>query len=157
MSEESGQKEAADGPNQIFQDGLLEQMVGKWKVSGRMGRQPIDHKCDVRWVLSHQFLQLHFLDVSPTDPENRHPKYEAMVFIRRHNMSERYVAHWIDILGGRFSETLGYGTRRRDSSIMLLFEYLEAPSTTPSPGTERMERGRLRLFRNTPVESRPNF
>ena len=136
MSEESGQKEEVDGPNQIFHDELLERMVGEWKVSGRMGRQPIDHTCDFRWVLNHQFLQLHFLDVSPTNTEDSLAKYEALVFICRDNMSKRYVAHWIDIFGGRFSETLGYGTRRRDSSIMLLFEYLEAPSTTPSPGTE---------------------
>ena len=88
-----------------------------------MGRQPIDHRCDVRWVLNHQFLQLYFFDVSPTDPEDRHAKYEALVFIGRDNMSERYVAHWIDIFGGRFSETLRYGTRLGDSSIMFLFEY----------------------------------
>src|SRR6266567_126825 len=70
MSEESGQKEEVDGPNQIFHDELLERMVGEWKVSGRMGRQPIDHTCDFRWVLNHQFLQLHFLDVSPTNTED---------------------------------------------------------------------------------------
>jgi hypothetical protein len=31
-------------------------------------------------------------------------QYEAMVFIGYDNTSERYVAHWIDIFGGRFSK-----------------------------------------------------
>lgn len=35
------------------------------------------------------------------------PNYEAMVFIGYDNTSERYVVHWIDVFGGRFSETLG--------------------------------------------------
>ncbi len=78
-------------------------------------------------MLNHQFLQLHFLHVSPTGLEDRHAKYEALVFIGRDNMSERYVAHWTDIFGGRFSETLGYGTWSGDRSIILLFEYPDGP------------------------------
>ncbi|HEY8226282.1 MAG TPA: hypothetical protein VIG25_13455 [Pyrinomonadaceae bacterium] len=34
-------------------------------------------------------------------------QYEAMVFIGYDNTSERYVAHWIDIFGGRFSKDEG--------------------------------------------------
>lgn len=86
-----------DGPNRIFNDEMLDRLVGKWKVSGKMGRRPIDHTCDVKWVLNHQFLQVHYLDVSPTVPENAHSKYEALAFIGHDNMSERYVAHWIEV------------------------------------------------------------
>ncbi len=49
------------------------------------------------------------------------PQYEALVFLGYDNASERYVAHWIDVFGGRFSETLGYGTRSGDS-IKFIFE-----------------------------------
>jgi hypothetical protein len=42
-------------------------------------------------------------------------------------MSERYVVHWIDIFGGRFSETLGYGNSQDQHSIRLVFEYPTGP------------------------------
>ena len=45
-----------------------------------------------------------------------------MVFVGYDNMSERYVVHWPDIFGGRFSETLGYGKRKDRNSIRFLFE-----------------------------------
>lgn len=73
--------------------------------------------CDVNWVLNHQFLRIHFLDV-----KKRLPEYEAMVFLGYDNMSERYVMHWLDVFGGRFSETLGYGTKKDESTILFVFE-----------------------------------
>jgi hypothetical protein len=45
------------------------------------------------------------------------------------SVSERYVAHWIDVFGGRISETLGYGTRSGDQ-IEFVFEYPEGPFHT---------------------------
>jgi hypothetical protein len=46
-------------------------------------------------------------------------------------MSERYVAHWIDVFGGRFSETLGYGKRAGDE-IDFIFEYPDGPFVSVS-------------------------
>src|SRR5947209_2187974 len=45
------------------------------------------------------------------------------------NISERYVAHWIDVFGGRFSETLGYG-KRAGNEIDFIFEYPDGPFRT---------------------------
>lgn len=42
-------------------------------------------------------------------------------------MSERYVIHWLDIFGGRFSETLGFGIRENNASIKFAFEYPSGP------------------------------
>jgi hypothetical protein len=36
---------------------------------------------------------------------------QAWIFLGFDHRSERYVAHWIDMFGGRASETLGFGTR----------------------------------------------
>lgn len=127
MSDQASQRTEVDGPSRLFEDELLDRLVGNWKVSGKMGKTPIDHVCGVRWVLNHQFLQVHYLDVSQDGPQDRHSKYDAMVFIGHDNMSERYVAHWLDIFGGRFSETLGYGTRQGENAIMFLFEYPDGP------------------------------
>jgi hypothetical protein len=73
-------------------------------------------------VLNHQFLELHYRDVGTP------PKYEAIVFIGHDNTSERCVAHWIDVFGGRFSETLGYGKLDEKEKLMsLVFEYPDGP------------------------------
>jgi hypothetical protein len=49
-----------------------------------------------------------------------------MVFIGFDNMSVRYVAHWMDTFGGRFSEVLGFGSRS-GSSIKFVFDGFEGP------------------------------
>ena len=51
---------------------------------------------------------------------------KSAVFIGYDNTSERYVAHWLDIFGGRWSETLGYGTRVVNG-ICFVFEYPDGP------------------------------
>jgi len=116
-----------DGEHVQFQDSLLENLVGSWKVTGMIAGQRIEHDCNAGWVLNHQFLNVHFLDVTQRRVmragERQDPRYEADVFIGYDNMSERYVAHWLDTFGGRFSEVLGYGTRmNRGHSIRFVFE-----------------------------------
>jgi hypothetical protein len=39
-----------------------------------------------------------------------------------------YVVHWLDVFGGRLSETLGYG-KREGNSIRFVFEYPDGPFT----------------------------
>jgi hypothetical protein len=116
-----------DGEHVQFHDNLLESLVGSWKVTGIIAGQRIKHDCNADWVLNHQFLKVHFLDVTPgrrmRAGEREDSRYEADVFIGYDNMSERYVAHWLDTFGGRFSEVLGYGTRLdRGRSIRFVFE-----------------------------------
>src|SRR5256886_13398943 len=102
-----------DGEHHIFQDKLLEELVGTWKVTGRIEGQQFEQYCDADWVLNHQFLRVHFIDSAARNrrstgtPSNA--EYEAIVFIGYDNMGERYVVHWIDLFGGGFTETLGYG------------------------------------------------
>jgi len=79
-------------------------------------------------------------------------EYEAIVFISYDNMSERYVVHWIDIFGGRFSETLGYGNSRDQHSIRFVFEYATGPFTTRSRVTRKMGHGRSRSSRKSERE-----
>jgi hypothetical protein len=121
-----------DGENRPLRDALLNKLVGKWRVEGRIAGQPIKHVCDARWVLNHQFLRVHFIDVSAIENRNVKAKmqkaeYEAEVFIGYDNTSERYVAHWLDIFGGRFSETLGYGRRQGANAVRFVFEYPDGP------------------------------
>ncbi|HKV70161.1 MAG TPA: DUF1579 family protein [Gemmatimonadales bacterium] len=105
-----------DGPGRPFQDSLVGQLAGEWSMTGDMRGQPQHYRLKAEWVLSHQFLRL----------EMQGDQYEAVSYIGYDNASERYVAHWIDIFGGRVSETLGYG-KRDGSSIHFVFEYPDGP------------------------------
>ena len=113
-----------DGEHVPLQDELLEKLVGKWRITGKIAGQRIKHRCNAVWVLNHQFLKLHLLDVTQAGAgEGSDPRYEAEVYIGYDNMSERYVAHWLDTFGGRFSEVLGYGIQvNRGRSIRFVFE-----------------------------------
>ena len=117
-----------DGANRQFRDKLLDELVGNWRVTGKVAGDRLLHSCTADWILNHQFLRIHFLDIGSKGSQRKkagrdeHPPYEAMVFVGYDNMSERYVVHWLDIFGGRFSETLGYGKRKDRNSIRFLFE-----------------------------------
>ena len=112
-----------DGPQHTFHDELLDKLTGPWKLTGTIRGQTVEHKVDAQWTLNHQFVQVHEKDAATP------PAYEANVMIGYDNTSERYVAHWLDIYGGRFSETLGYGTRSGDQ-IEFVFEYPDGPFHT---------------------------
>ncbi len=146
-----------DGERNKFRDGLLDKMVGEWIVDGTVMGQPLRHSGDAEWVLNHQFLRLHFRDASSATRKTPDPPYEALVFIGFDNMSERYVAHWLDTFGGRTSEVLGFGTKEGGRAIRFVFEGGSGPlhnvvSWDPAKKTWRMlirqknERGKWRTF-----------
>lgn len=109
-----------DGRDRIFHDELLDNLVGEWKITRKFKTRTVENTAKAEWVLHHQFLLIHMKDV------NNPPQYEANIYIGYDNTSARYVAHLIDVFGGRFSETLGYGTRN-GSSIKFVFEYPDGP------------------------------
>ncbi len=90
---------------------------------GAVRSSPVTYSLHVEWVLNHQFLKLEIRDVA--DP----PAYQATVYVGYDNASERYVAHWLDAFGGRFSETLGFG-KRSGAAILFVFEYPDGPFHT---------------------------
>lgn len=78
-------------------------------------------------MLNHQFVQIHE-ETSASAPAAEH-RYEALWLLGYDAISERYVLHLVDIFGGRFSETIGYGTRDGEE-IQFLFEYPDGPFHT---------------------------
>jgi hypothetical protein len=120
------QAPALDGPQRILRDDLLDHMVGDWRLNGSGMGETVEHQVHVDWVLNHQFLRIHEKAVTPSKAGML---YEAMAMVGYDNTSERYVAHWIDVFGGRWSETLGYG-RRDGNTIEFLFEYPDGPFRT---------------------------
>ena len=134
------QPEPLDGPGRVFQDSLVERLVGDWTMPGTIQGEAVTFSLHAEWVLNHQFLRLDMRNV--TDPS----AYEAAVYIGRDNTSERYVAHWLDVFGGRWSETLGYGTKV-GNEIRFVFEYPDGPFHTTFTFDARTGRWAL-LMRN---------
>jgi hypothetical protein len=97
-----------DGPSVQFRDKLVDRLAGQWEFKGKVAGQAARYSVTAGWVLNHQFMRIHHKELRPPGKE---APYEAIVFVGRDNMSERYVAHWIDVFGGRASETLGFGIR----------------------------------------------
>lgn len=115
--------EPLDGPNRVFHDELLDNLQGRWKVMGTIRGQPREMELSAEWVLNHQFLLVRERDANAMEGKL---SYEAQIYIGYDNASERYVVHWIDIFGGRFSETLAYG-QRSTNGIKFVFEYPDGP------------------------------
>jgi hypothetical protein len=125
-SQEKAEPAASVIPKQVLHDDLLDKMVGTWRLSGKFEGQSVSHSVEVRWVLHHQFLEIHEKDVNPSGGNDI--PYDARVYVGYAPASQRYVAHWLDVFGGG-AETLGYG-KRTGSSIEFDFEYPGQPWLT---------------------------
>jgi hypothetical protein len=112
-----------DGPAHPLQDPLLDQLVGSWTMSGTVRGRKVTYTTHAEWVLSHQFMKIDMRDVATPS------SYEASFYLGYDNMSTRYVAHLLDVFGGRWSETLGYGQKDKDA-LTFVFEYPDGPFRT---------------------------
>jgi hypothetical protein len=108
-----------DGPKRAFKDPFIENLAGEWKLTRKIRGKEETNKLKAKWVLNHQFLQLHMKDTA--NP----PAYEAIVLIGYARADKKYVAHWCDTWGGKFS-AVGYGKRSGDS-IEFVFQYPDGP------------------------------
>ena len=111
--------EPPDGPKRIFKDDFIENLSGEWKLTRKIRGKEVENKVTAEWVLNHQFLQLHMKDLA--DP----PTYEAIVLIGYAHADKKYVAHWCDTFGGKFSG-VGFG-QKTGESIEFEFHYPDGP------------------------------
>ncbi len=86
--------------------------------------RPAHHTVTAQWVLGHQFLEIR--EQTAADAPATESRYDALWFLGYDDISDRYVLHLMDVFGGRFSETLGYGTRDGDD-LKFVFEYPDGP------------------------------
>jgi hypothetical protein len=110
-----------------WHDDLANHLSGSWKVSGQVMGHEAHHEIEAEWTLNHQFLKIHERTAATAPASER--RYEALWFLGYDAVSERYVLHLIDIFGGRYSETLGYGARN-GNEIRFVFEYPDGPFHT---------------------------
>jgi len=122
-----------------WHDDLVAHLSGSWNITGQVMGRDAHHQVSADWTLNHQFLRLH--EVTSASAPAAESKYEAIWFLGYDPTSERYVLHLLDVFGGRFSETLGYGTRAANQ-INFVFEYPDGPFHTTfrySPDTDSWE------------------
>ena len=101
-------QEPAEGPQRTFRDAFIDNLVGEWRLMRQIRGREVENSVSADWVLNHQFLRIHVKDVA--DP----PAYEALVYIGYQHAEQRYVVHWLDVYGGKFS-AIGYGKRVGDT------------------------------------------
>jgi len=54
-----------DGRDAKFEDPLLDNLVGNWRVVRKLGDgRTAENTVRVGWVLNHQFLELHYIDAA---------------------------------------------------------------------------------------------
>lgn len=122
-----GGSSTAQRPSE-WKDDIADKMAGTWKLEGTLaGRERAHHAVVARWVAGHQFLEIDEHTTPEAPPTES--RYDALWFLGHDDVSERYVLHLIDVYGGRFSETLGYGTRQ-GNTISFVFEYPDGPFHT---------------------------
>ena len=113
------QDEPPDGRKRVFKDDLIENLAGDWNLTRKIRGKEVKNTVTAKWVLNHQFLQLHMVDVA--DP----PEYEAIVLIGFSYSDKEYVGHWCDTFGGEYS-AIGKG-KRAGEKIEFAFQYPDGP------------------------------
>ena len=104
-------------PARWLEDSVLQRLVGRWTLQGSIRGRDATYEMRARWVLDHQFVRINL----------RHPRYRATIYLGRDHISSRYVLHWLDVGGGRLSQTLGYG-HVVGGALEVVLEYPSGPS-----------------------------
>lgn len=94
----------------IFQDDLLDHLVGKWDATGTVHGRPSRQTFEAEWVVNHQFLRIHEKSVENIAGTN--VPFEALLFIGYEKISKRYVLHSMSAFGGGRDGDFAYGQRR---------------------------------------------
>ena len=92
-----------------WSDDLVDKLAGTWDLHGDVLGHHAHHRATAQWVLAHHFLEVHE-ETSPEAPLSE-SKYDAIWYLGYDDVTGHYVLHLMDLFGGRFSETLGNGTR----------------------------------------------
>ena len=133
-------------------DDLLNNLVGRWSLTGKMGDTALYQEVNARWVLRELFVEVRSSPVRIGEGGN--PDYEALYLIGYDKKTGEYILHLSDTFGVTSKPVPGVG-QRKDNSIRFKFDYTVGPwfnTFTWDPGrgcwkehhhlrTERWRRG----------------
>jgi hypothetical protein len=109
------------GPQQVppVQSDLLDQLEGRWEITGTLGPRPVHEQADAEWVLNHQFLRIHRKQIDGPD--------ESVVHVGYDTLYKRFVAFRLDTRGAVGAEFPGYGLQKGDNKLEFTFDYPSGP------------------------------
>ena len=118
-------------------DDLLNRLVGRWSLEGKMGNSALHQEVVAEWVLDGLMLQMRFSPVRIGEGGN--PDYHAIYLIGRDQKTDKYVLHLFDTFGVSSHPVPGIG-ERRSNTLSFRFDYDSGPwfntfHWEPSAGT----------------------
>jgi len=93
----------------VFQDDLLDQLVGKWNGTGTVHDAPSKQIFEAEWVLNHQFLRIQ--EKTEEIIPRANVRFEALLFIGYDQPSKRYVLQSMNVWGAGRAGAFVYGER----------------------------------------------
>lgn len=102
---------------------FLDNLVGNWKLTGKMGEIDLLQEVTARWILDDSFLWMHCRSTAPE--ENPTAKYEAVYHIGYNRDTGQCVMHLLDTTEVPTDCTVGLGALEADQ-VTFRFEYDDA-------------------------------
>src|SRR5207249_8034184 len=91
-------------------DDLLNNLIGRWSLTGKMGDTALYQEVNAKWVLRELFVEMRFSSVRVAEGGN--PDYEALYLIGHDEKTTEYVLHLFDTFGVTSKPVPGIGTRK---------------------------------------------
>lgn len=92
---------------------LLDNLAGRWVMTGVIAGNPITHDLEASWVLAGHYLFFH--EISRERDESGQVAYESRVYIGWDEKAERLVCMWLDVTGGGGLVPGGFGYGKPES------------------------------------------
>lgn len=77
---------------------LLDHLAGNWLLKGRVAGKQTTHEVQARWILRHEYLELH--EVSRERDDHGEPAYEANILVSWDAKTHQYACLWLDSTAG---------------------------------------------------------
>jgi len=90
----------------------LDNLEGRWVMTGTIAGQEIVHDLEADWVLGGQYLYFH--EIARGRDESGNPAYESRVYFGWDEADERLVCLWLDVTGGGGLVPDGFGYGKPD-------------------------------------------
>ena len=103
---------------------FLDNLVGNWRLTGKMGEIELRQDVTARWVLDDSFLWMHCRSTAPED--NPTARYEAVYHIGYNPAAGQCVMHLLDTTEVPTECTMGRGVQE-GNRVTFRFEYKDTP------------------------------
>ena len=105
-------------------DDLLNNLVGRWSLTGKMGDTALYQEVNAKWALRELFVEMRFSPLRVGEGGN--PDYEALYLIGYDKKTGEYVLHLFDTFGVTSKPVPEIGVRK-DNSVRFKFDYTVGP------------------------------